>query len=89
MSRLARAARVIVDRCEAGKGEDENPMWRELVLALEEQEASPGLVFKGWWCMAGRCSQFNGEEHSPRTECRSCGTPKPDGVRKQLPGPGD
>jgi hypothetical protein len=45
--------------------------------------ANSGLRIKGWWCLVDDI--FNGEEHSPRAECRLCGTPKPDAGRQQLP----
>lgn len=32
------------------------------------------LVIRGWWCI---CHIFNGEEHSKRIVCRSCGREKP------------
>ena len=32
------------------------------------------IVLNGWWCLP--CDSWNGEEHSKRTECRSCGRPK-------------
>ena len=33
-----------------------------------------GIAIPGWWCLS--CSTFQGEMHSPRTECRRCGLPK-------------
>ena len=56
-------------------------------LTRELAEARDGIVLRGWWCDAqvtcgtggamGPCGTFNGIEHSPRTECRRCGAPKP------------
>lgn len=37
-------------------------------------KALSGICINGWWCP---CETFNGEEHSPRTECRRCAQPKP------------
>jgi len=43
-------------------------------LTTKVAELTSGIVIRGWWCLP--CSSFNGEEHSKRHDCRSCGRPK-------------
>ncbi len=85
----AECARVTPERDEAVQrmgAAAQTEDWHELRAALAASEAavarlraqvaslSSGIAIRGWWCLP--CDSFNGEEHSLRTECRSCGRAK-------------
>ena len=63
----------MTDKVEALTARAEKAEAEVVRLTARVAELSGGIVTRGWWCI---CDRFNGEEHSPRTECSACGRAK-------------
>ncbi len=64
------------ERAEAATARAEKAEAEAAVLTARVAQIDAGISIRGWWCAAGICQGWNGEEHSKRDVCRVCGVAK-------------